>query len=324
MATCLVLVVLRFLLVLSAWSQEANVSSPKFNWSRSLPIDSQSPVIGELGGTEARSLVTMGGKIYAGIGYWEDSETKDPRLPGGRVLVLDSSKSRWRVELQLDERITVGPKAGIRTYMAISALDAVTFHYNMDGSAFRPNTVLLAGVWKRDLGGGTEVFYRTEASNTWQRSVVAAENLPREAVRSFFLYRDKVTGIERVFLGTRVPYSNQPGGIYSGTFDSQREKIRWDPNPEVLKDYPNTVATVVNVRVASFAECNGKLYAAAYDSLYERQDGTSPVWIRVFQHPMAGSNVKLGTGFRGLTAVVDPLSQRQMLLVVQEAALFLS
>ena len=31
-------------------------------------------------------------------------------------------------------------------------------------------------------------------------------------------------------------------------------------------------------RVSSFAECNGRLYAAVYDAIYERSDGTSPTW----------------------------------------------
>jgi hypothetical protein len=44
--------------------------------------------------------------------------------------------------------------------MAISALDAVTFHYNMNGTPIVPTTVLLAGVWKRDSNRGTELFYR--------------------------------------------------------------------------------------------------------------------------------------------------------------------
>jgi hypothetical protein len=49
-----------------------------------------------------------------------------------------------------------------------------------------------------------------------------------------------------------------------------------------------------------------------------RQDGPSPVWVKVFQHTTPGSNVEHGTGFRGLTTIVDPTSQKEVLLVGNE------
>src|ERR1700733_14171161 len=39
-------------------------------WKSSLPVDERDRGIGIIGGTEARSLVGMDGKLYAGIGYW--------------------------------------------------------------------------------------------------------------------------------------------------------------------------------------------------------------------------------------------------------------
>jgi hypothetical protein len=42
-------------------------------WKKSLLVDERHPSIGIIGGTEARSLVGMDGKLYAGIGYWSDS-----------------------------------------------------------------------------------------------------------------------------------------------------------------------------------------------------------------------------------------------------------
>jgi hypothetical protein len=49
------------------------------------------------------------------------------------------------------------------------------------------------------------VFCRTEALDRWQKSVIAAEDLPQQHATSFFLYQDKVTRIEKVFVETRVP-----------------------------------------------------------------------------------------------------------------------
>ena len=63
---------------------------PLFTWRRSLPIDSMSPGIGVIGGTELRALATMDGSLYAGNSYWRDSRQTDPGLPGAQVLVLDA------------------------------------------------------------------------------------------------------------------------------------------------------------------------------------------------------------------------------------------
>ncbi len=295
---------------------------PQFHWSRSLPVDSLSPAIGELGGTETRALVGLGGKLYAGIGYWSDSETESPQLPGAQVLVLDAPSSRWRVDLQLDGRIGTGPRAGARTYMAISVLDVVTFRSDMRGKGIPPTSVLLAGVWRRDRDGGTEIFYRIEGDRSWKKSVLAPAGSPGQQARGFFLYTDKVTKTERVFAGTGVPKGDQPGGIWSGVFDSEFREIHWNPAPEAWDKPPDTEATLATIRVASFAECGNTLYAAAYDCLYERQDGGAPVWKKVFQRSVPSSNVKGGTGFRGLTMLDDPCLRRQVLLVAQEARPF--
>jgi hypothetical protein len=99
--------------------------------------------------------------------------------------------------------------------------------------------------------------------------------------------------------------------------------MTWADVPEQWEDAPNTAATVAVIRVASFAVANDHLYAAAYDSIYERQDGLKPIWKRVFQHPWPSANVKGGTGFRGLTKVIEPQSRAEHLLVAQEGSPFL-
>ena len=80
----------------------------KIPLTKSLPVDSRDSGIGTLGGTEARCLVAMDHKLYAGIGYWMDSEHGNPRLPGAQILRLDSPGTDWKVDLQLDERLITG------------------------------------------------------------------------------------------------------------------------------------------------------------------------------------------------------------------------
>jgi hypothetical protein len=77
------------------------------------------PSVGKIGGTEARALVTMARKLYANaaIGYWKDTETGNPELPGGQVLRLDAPGAEWNVDLELDDRVALGPNAGQRNTM---------------------------------------------------------------------------------------------------------------------------------------------------------------------------------------------------------------
>ena len=67
----------------------------------------------------------------------------------------------------------------------------------------------------------------------------------------------------------------------------------------------------------SFAECNGKLYATVAWEIYERQDGITPSWTKVFTWgqglPLTGSG-----GLRGLTSIADPSGGGQVLLVAAE------
>lgn len=205
--------------------------------------------------------------------------------------------------------------SGERYYFAISCLKSVTFGTDSQANVITPVTILIAGVWSTLQQSGTEMFYLLNGS--WIKTNVSVEGQQTKQSRACIVYQDKVTGVDRIFVGTSVEPSN-PAGIYSGVWDSAQNQIVWSPSAEAWAIPPDPSATVVHIRVASFAECNGKLYAAAYDSIYERQDGPSPIWTRVFQHTTPGSNVAHGTGFRGLTALLDPVSQREVLLVGNE------
>ena len=74
--------------------------------------------------------------------------------------------------------------------------------------------------------------------------------------------------------GRRTQYS--PGCMIVSVETSSG--IRSRNGAVILRDDPDGPKG----RVASFAECNGKLFAAAYDTVYERADGKSPAWKKVF------------------------------------------
>ena len=83
---------------------------------------------------------------------------------------------------------------------------------------------------------------------------------PTPQVRSFGGHRDRATGIDRVFAG------QDPRGIFSGAYDpAVPGRIRWGAAPEL--DLSGVSAAGLSgrnghLRVSSFAECNGRLYAA--------------------------------------------------------------
>jgi hypothetical protein len=268
-----------------------------FSWRRSLPVDSMSPGIGAFGGTELRALATMDGSLYAGNGYWHDSQQSNPALPGAQVYVLDAPTISWKVDAEFGERVAPGGK---RRYQAIGALYCARF-------AGAGQSVLLASVWDR-LGSLT-IFAKAGRSGSWDRFRFAQTAPAGAQTRSFGQHRDQVTGQELVFAGTN------PLGIFSGTYDPAKPGgIDWGPHPEA-----GISPTEASQRVMSFAQCNKKLYATVGWQIYERQDGRTPSWKHVFTW---GHDLPLNGygGLRGLTSIADPAGAGEDLLVAAEGA----
>jgi len=290
-------------------------------WQRSLPLDERDTGIGLIGGTEARALVGMNGKLYAAIGYWSDSQEKDPRLPGGQVLVLDSPDSHWKVDLNLDERVKSGPAAGMRRYFAMAVLYGATFTSDLHGQPLKqPVHMLLAGTW--DRLGQLQVFSKKADSKSWDVSDLSASASRHAEIRSFFVYRDKVTNIEHAFAGARINNVPNATRICSGAFDSSAGKISWNEKPEAWD--PNTPdlerTTRGSGRITGFAECNGKLYASVFNMIFERQDGPRPSWKLVYEFQPQRPFEDASSGFRGLTAVPDQSGREEVLLFSTEHA----
>jgi hypothetical protein len=295
-----------------SWAQPQNPSlgqptnSPlDFVWSQSLPVRSRDPGITAIGGTEVRALAVLDHKLFAAIGYWMDTNRSDPALPGARVVRLDSKDSEWRVDLELTEQTA----SGMRTYEAISNLESVHLTTDGNGNALAPPVdLLLAGVWKR--GTGVDVFSRGTGPGPylWTKLPISGqENDPRGVqVRSFAVHKDRETGIDIVFAGAT-------NAIFVGAYNRDQKKIVWNPKPEwqgELFGEPGPVG-----RVSSFAECNGKLYAAIHSEIYERTDGSSPAWKKVFEVNIRSARV---TGLRGLTSIRDPSSEGEILIASVE------
>ena len=259
-----------------------------------------------------RVLTAHAGKLYAGNGYWEDRPGPEG-LQGAEILVLDGSGARWRVDHIFDEQLP----GGRRRDLAVSALEEITFA--TDGTGARlpaPVSMLIAANW--DLSGTARVFSRDDATGAWAAATLAQDRpipgfLPQ--VRSFGRHRDRVTGIDQVFAG------QDPRGIFSGTYDpAATGRIRWAAAPELdLSSVSSAGISGRNgyLRVSSFAECNGRLYAAVGQQVYERIDGTEPHWRLVYTNRYPGHSE---TGLRGLTAIPGSSGQGEVLLAAVEGS----
>jgi len=70
-----------------------------------------------------------------------------------------------------------------------------------------------------------------------------------------------------------------------------------------------------NLRVSRFAECNGQLYTAVGQHIYERIDGVEPHWRLVYTNSYPGHSE---TGLRGLAAIPDLSGHGEVLLAAVE------
>jgi hypothetical protein len=262
-----------------------------------------------MGGTELRLLVAHRGRIYAGTGYWEDRPgAEGPQ--GAAILALDGPGAAWRVEHVFDT-----PWRQRMRDFTISALAGIAFATDGTGKALsEPASFLLASSW--DLGGDVPVFSHDDASGAWTTTNLDHDEPKPDMLaqlRSFALHRDRVTGADRVFAGV------DPHGVFSGVFDPTAPgRIGWGTKPEFdisaipLDAFPGLAD---RLRISSFAECNGRLYAAIGQQIYERVDGPAPTWRLVYTNPRPGRSE---TGLRGLTPIADPAGNGEVLLAAVE------
>ena len=237
-----------------------------------------------LGGTEIVHLAPHKGRLYAGNGYWMDTRGY-ANTPWAQVLVLDSPGGNWKVDLAL------GP-----THLRVTALKSVTFATDGEGKRLSaPVNLLLAA---SDSGGESHIWTRDDDRNTWTQATLKGDPQLRRSTRAFIVHRDRLTGVDRVFVAAGAL------GIFSGVLDaSQPGRIRWDEKAELGP---------VTIRPMSFAEANGRLYASVGVSVFCRKDGAVPKWEKVYSDNTP-EHWELG-GIRGLTSVPSPDGNGESLL----------
>jgi hypothetical protein len=281
-----------FLLLTQAAGPLAQAAGPQFRASYVAgTFDSREQ---PMGGTELMNIVAHEGKLYAGVGYWEDVAGRETR-PGAQIVVRDGPAVPWRVDRSFPGTVRV------------DSLRSFTFTTDGRGRRVTPVSLLLAAPGNA-VSGDLSVWSRDDATGVWTATVLA--RLGRNAkgqIRALGFHHDSVTGVDAVFAGAGV----QDGGgigIFRGVYDPTAPgHIRWDLTPEF---------TNYQGRPMAFAEADGVLHVTSFEAMYRRADGPAPSWVRVFSYdrPLMRDN----SGLRGLTAIPNPSGHGQSLVVALE------
>jgi len=276
----------------------------RVGWTRSYRAGTADGRGADAGGSEIMHLVAHGGRLYAANGYWCDARWRDrpyAQRQSAQVLRLDSANGRWRVDLDLGK--AGGEGLG---YMKGNLLHSVTITRDGAGRPLpRPRNLLIAAAGAyAGKQGVVSAWVRDDAAGQWHHGVV--KRGPRAGgvrwvPRDVEVYRDRVTGAERLFLLLGNP------GIVSGVWDESRPgRIRWDQEAEFPAQ--GTFAT----RPLGMVEANGSLLFSVGGVIYRRIDGPKPTYAKVLDLG-GGVNTDVG-GIRGLTAVANPNGRGQSVL----------
>ena len=253
-------------------------------------------------GSEILHLVAHKGQLFAAVGYWMDPRNPwygERRQTGGwaQVLRLDGPKADWQVDLDMPLHL--------RTEILYSA----TFTTDANGAKLKtPIDLLLASTYENGGGGGISLFTRDDATGVWEKSkIIARPTLKRadeNSVRAMLVHRDKVTGIDRLFVSAGVL------GVFSGVYDpASPGKIRWDPRSETGP---------VPVRPLAIIQANGDLVYSADRAVFRRIDGPAPHYEKIhdLSDLRASAAHSPAGGIRGMTAIANPPGTGQSIVFV--------
>jgi len=253
-------------------------------------------------GSEILHLVGHRGKLYAAAGYWMDPRNiwyggASPNTGWGQVLRLDRPDGRWEVDLEMP------------WHLRPEILQSATFTTDGKGTPLsEPVTLLMASTYEGNGNHGVSLFTRDDATGKWEKSKIINGDTGKRgeanSVRAMRVYRDKVTGVDRLFVSIGVL------GVFSGVYDPNAPgRIRWN-----VKSESGSVAT----RPLSIIEANGALLFSADKFIYRRIDGAQPSYA--LAHDLgdlqAGNTFSPVGGIRGMTAIANPQGAGQSLIFV--------
>ena len=261
------------------------------------------------GGSEMMHLASHKGMLFASNGYWVDAHWVIPpegQRQSAQVLRLDAPEAQWQVELDMGKS---NDDLGLE-YMKGNILKSVTFTRDAEGKKLdQPETLLVMAAGANfERGGAVSAWVRDDASGKWTHTLVrhgSSAGGVRWVPRDIEVYRDKVTGTERIFMSLGNP------GIISGVYDpSTPGQIRWDRNLE----HPFLTDGSFRTRPLGIIQANGSLFFSEGDSIYQRMDGERPRYREIFEL-FEDTDTDVG-GIRGLTRVPNPNGAGDSLLFI--------
>lgn len=281
---------------------DADVVEP--GWERSYRAGTTDSAGNYMGGSTMPHVVAHQGRLFAGNSYWCDSRNiwyggNDPKTGWAQVLRLDRPGGSWVEDLDL------GPQ-----HLRVEILKSVTFRTDGVGRALpKPVNLLLASTYT-PFPDRSEVevslFTRDDATGKWVRSKVYSGERPNDledrSVRAMCVHRDKVTGVDRLFLAIGKL------GIFSGVFDeAAKGKVQWSAQSE---------SGPVETRPLAIIEVNGDLLFSAGRKIYRRVDGKGPSYEIIHDTSDLYADVALQPtgGIRGLTPLPNPKGKGESLI----------
>ena len=250
------------------------------------------------GGSEIMHIESHRGKLYAANGYWMDARWVIPpnaQKQSAQVLRLDKLGGTWQVDLEL------GATNGYDLrYMKGNILKSVTFTYGADGKSLAEpvNLLVMAAGASYERGGAVSAWVRNDVDGTWNHTIVrhgSNNGGIRWVPRDMEVYRDKVTGVERLILLLGNP------GVVSGVYDPALPgKIRW----QSVLEYPFPEVGSVATRPLGIVQANESLLFSVDDAILRRNDGPRPSYTQILR--LADDVDTDVGGIRGLTAIKNP------------------
>jgi hypothetical protein len=260
-------------------------------------------------GNNLMKLLPFNGKLYATTAVECDKGAAlggaTPGItpgPGPQILVLDNSRSKWRLEKEFGTK----PDGSAR-YKRVGSLITANFETDGQGRLLKqPQKMLVAGVSSFSARDKCAIFTGVLNGSQLEWNQTSFDSCRGESARALGFYRDPNSGIDRIFVGASLTTGPAGNSIYSGVFDPQAPGlIRWSQVPE-LSGYAK--------RIAAFAELNHRLFATAGTKVFERpleNAASSPIlsWDTVYNYsgPTYLPLLPFQTGLRGLSPIgTDP------------------
>jgi len=250
------------------------------------------------GGSEIMHLVAHKGRLYAANGYWVDARwviPPDAEKQSAQVLRLDRLDGEWQVDLDAGRENEFD-----LFYMKGNILKSVTFTRDANGERLAEpvNLLIFASGSNFERGGAVSTWVRSDESSQWTHTLVrhgSSNGGVRWVPRDIEIYRDRVTGRERIFLLLGNP------GVTSGVYDPTLPgKIRWDRHVE----FPFLTSGSLRTRPLGLTRANGALFLSEGSSIHRREDGPRPRYTEILDLE-EDTDTDVG-GVRGLTTIDNP------------------